>query len=201
MSLRRYVADYIRGAELRPTKAGSPEEIEGLKRALDRDWDGSFAALHAPISVQRWEEQVLLHKTDPESDGVTFVFPYEMMIVGMRPSLSVIQPIQQGDVVPTLDDIQVSINVNETELLTKMGKDSLATSGGIRGGNFITLASVGVQVPCLFGMKLTAPKPNIEMTFRWKQESTFKDTLIAVTMYVKPLHPHESANVTSQYEL
>jgi hypothetical protein len=128
-----------------------------------------------------------------------------MEVVGMRPSLSVIQPIADGLIIPTLDDIQVAIDINETEHLTSL--DGQATTASTkRGGNFVSLAAIGVQVPRLFGLKLVSPQPEIGMTFRWKQKPIsgefdgFASVLIGVSLYVREIDHRDSVNVPSQYE-
>lgn len=204
-----YVRDWVADMKLRPADAAKPENLEALLRAADVSWDGSFVANHSPVAPLTWEEQALLHFDDVESERTKFNFPYRMEVVGMRPSLSVIQPITTGMIVPTLDDIQVAIDINEAEHLTSL--DGQATTASTkRGGNFVSLAAIGVQVPRLFGLKLVSPQPELGMTFRWKQLPAsgavppdfigFADVLIGVSLYVREIDHRDSANVPSQYE-
>lgn len=204
MNLDRFVREWVSEKKIRPADASKPEELEALLRAADASWEGAFAANHAPISPLTWEESALLHHDDDESERARFQFPYRMEVVGMRPTISVIQPVGQGQVIPTLDDIQVMIDLNEAEYLTSLDGQS-TTAAKKTGGNFVSLAAIGVQVPRLFGLKLVSPQPELGMKFRWKQLPVagfagFADCLIGVSLYVREIDHRQSVNVPSQYD-
>jgi hypothetical protein len=199
VSLDYFVRQWAAEMSLRPTEASKPENLQALVQAADASWDGGFAALHAPVSPLHWEAAGLLGSADDETDRAAFDFPYRMEIVGMRASLSVIQPVGQGLVIPTIDDILCAIDINEQENLTALdGQTAVGTTK--KGGNFVTLGSLSVQAPHLWGLKLVAPKPNVGARFRWKQKGVFADCLISVCWYVREMDPRISANVPSQYE-
>ena len=199
VSLDYFVRQWAEEMKLRPTEASKPENLESLIMAADASWDGGFAALHAPVAPLTWEAAGLLGSDDTETERAGFDFPYRMELVGMRASLSVIQPVVQGKIVPTVDDILCAIDINEAENLTSLdGQTAVGTTK--KGGNFVTLGSLSVMVPRLWGLKLVAPKPNVGARFRWKQQGVFADVLISISWYPREMDPRISANVPSQYE-
>ena len=66
----------------------------------------------------------------------------------------------------------------------------------------MTLGSIGVQEPVLFGAALKDPRPELGFTMRWTQPPVgsplvqiFSDVFIKITVYYFPLYPQESSNV------
>jgi hypothetical protein len=198
-SLRARVLDFINFARNMPGRASAPEELNMLENAAYNSADGMFAAEHAPIAPMTWEERVILTGAALVSERVAFKFPYAMEIVGLFPTLSIVLPVAGGATVPTTSDIDISIDINNSNTITTLEGISTSAPGATRGGTFVTLASWSVLAPRLVGLKLTGPAPEFGMQFRWKNPNqaapNYRDTIISVALFVRRLDGQDSANV------
>lgn len=198
-SLRARILDFVNFARNMPGRASAPEELQALEKAAYDSADGMFAAEHAPIAPMTWEERVILLGADLISERVAFKFPYAMEVVGMFPTLSIVLPVAGGLVVPTTSDIDVSIDINNSNTITTLEGISTSAPGATRGGTFVTLASWSVLAPRLVGLKLTGPAPELGMQFRWKNPNNaspnYRNTIISVALFVRRLDGQDSANV------
>jgi hypothetical protein len=198
-SLRSAVLDFVNFARNMPGRASAPEELGALEKAAYNSADGMFAAEHAPIAPMTWEERVILLGSSLGSERVAFKFPYPMEVVGMFPTLSIVLPVSGGLIVPTTADIDVSIDLNNSNTLTTLEGISSSAPGATRGGTFVSLAAWSVLAPRLVSLKLTGPAPELGMQFRWKNPNAsapnYRDTIISVALFVRRLDDRDSANV------
>jgi hypothetical protein len=198
-SLRARILDFVNFARNMPGRASAPEELNALEKAAYNSADGMFAAEHAPIAPMTWEERVILLGSSLISERVSFKFPYAMEVVGMFPTLSLVQPLSGGAVVPTTADIDISIDLNNNNFLSALDGISTSAPGATRGGTFVTLAAWSVLAPRLISLKLTGPAPELGMTFRWKNPNAnapnYRDTIVSCAIFVRRLDGQDSANV------
>jgi len=198
-SLRRAVLDFVDMARNMPGRASSPEELNHLKDAAYGSADGMFAAEHAPIASMTWEERVIMRGADLVSERVAFKFPYAMEVVGMFPTLELVQPVAGGVIIPTTSSLDVSIDINNNNFITTLEGLSTSAPGATRGGTFVTLGAWSVLAPRLVSLKLTGPSPDLGMVFRWKNPNAaapnYRDTIISVALFVRRLDDRDSANV------
>lgn len=195
MSIRSMVLEFLGRAQRSPRIATDPAEIEALRRRVLEDPSGGFGALVAPIAPMTWEQRVLLTGAAPQSERIPFKFPYAMEIVGMMGILeSTGAP--GGAVLPTLNSVDVQIDVNNQNFATSLEGVSTSVPGATRGGSFVSLAAVSIQAPRLTSLLLTSPAPEVGATFRWKRGAgVYQDTLISLALFVRRLGENESANV------
>jgi hypothetical protein len=198
-SLRSRILDFVHFARSSPGRASAPEELAALEKAAYDSADGMFAAEHAPIAPMTWSERVILRGADEVSERVSFKFPYAMEIVGFFPTLALVLPVSGGTVIPTTSDIDVSIDLNNSNTLTSLAGISTSAPGATRGGTFVPLAAWSVLAPRLVGLKLTGPAPELGMQFRWQNPNpsapNYRDTIISCSIFVRRLGDQDSANV------
>lgn len=205
MGLASVVIDFVQRVGSAPKLATDPGELAALVNAARRSWDGAFGARNAPIAPMTWEQQVLLPGAAIVSERVAFRFPYAMEIVGLYASVVPLLPAAGGAAVPTLDDLQVQLDLNNTNQLTTLEGVSTAAPGAARGGTFVTLGALHINPSRLLGLKLRSPNPEVGATFRWKQGGgpiapVYRDSLVALAMFVRRLDDERgntSANVPS----
>lgn len=195
MSIRSLVLDYLSRASRSPRIASDQAEIESMRRLVLEDPTGGFGALVAPIAPMTWEQRVLLLGANAQSERIAFRMPYAMEIVGMMGILeSTGAP--GGAIVPTLNSVDVQIDINNQNFATSLEGVSTSVPGATRGGSFVSLAAVSIQAPRLTSLLLTSPAPEVGATFRWKRGAgVYQDTLISLALFVRRLGDNESANV------
>lgn len=178
MNLRQFMREWLERVDLAPARAVAPEELNGIRDAVTNDWEGSTAALEAPCAPYTWEERVELAGANAESQRVAIQFPHAVEIVGMYAS---VVPITNtaGLRVPTLDDVDVSLDLNNTKFQTNA--QGVSVPGGPLGGNFVTLTSLTVLVPRTLRWRILGVNPNVGIQFRWKLGTgVYQDSLIAL---------------------
>lgn len=187
MSLRQQVLDFIARAQRRPADASSPDELAQLSKAVERSWDGAFAAQHAPIAPFTWEVGVVMLSTQASSERVPLKVPYNCEIVGFLPVLESLAT--GGATVPTIASLDVSIDINESQIITNANGTMLPGAGSAKDGAFVSLAAMSILAPRLFGLKLDAAvRPDIGFTFRWKAGvNVYKDTIVRVSCLARKI--------------
>jgi len=189
MSLPYSILKWVQGVRAGLFDARDPTVLDRLEREAKESWEGALVALHAPIAPLSWETRAILPGTVQQTTRQPLIFPRPVEIVGLFPAVIPVS-IAPGLRTATPLDIDISIDVNSVDYLT--AGQGVSTSAGGTAGNFVTLASVGVQVPRLHMTKLTAPKPDMGMTFHWKLPAAvgaaiYNDSFISVAVYARYL--------------
>ena len=177
MSARSAVREFIARVRQAPATGSNPAELAKLEKAIDRSFDGAFAAEHAPIAPYTWEVGVLMLSSQAQSDRQVLELPFGALIVGFIPT---IEPLSDGgSVTPTINSLDVAIDINKDRMITDADGQMTSTS---KDGNFVSLAAIAVAAPRLFCFRVPAgSKTSIGFTFRWKAGSgVYKDTLVRV---------------------
>jgi hypothetical protein len=189
--LGNLVISFVEKAKLSPVEASDPGVLAKLERVAREAFEGAFVALHAPIAPETYEAQGLLLASVDQSGSVPIAFERPVEIVGFRPSVSPRTPEASAPPTiaqPTLEDILVSVNINKKTQVTTSQQAAVLTTAGTT-EQFVTLASIGVQVPRLVGFKLRFPQPQIDFIFRWKAGANAwddaADTLVSVAVYAR----------------
>jgi hypothetical protein len=206
MALSADVEDFVSEALDKPDFAVRPENLRALRNKARASLQGMHTALVSPNAPYSWENRVIVPSAAAAglSERIAYKFPQNMDVVGFNPiltDLGVVAPsFVPGNIMSALTDWDVAIDINNENLLTNL--EGVSTSvGGTRGGNFISLQSIGILVPRLFALKLISMAPEIGMTFRSKRgANVFRDVMISVTMFVRRKDNRPSANVSSAAE-
>lgn len=205
MGLSQDVEDFVSESLDKPDFAVRPENLRALREKARRSLQGMHTALNAPNAPYSWENRVIMPVAAALSERIAYKFPQNMDVVGFNPvltDLGVVAPsFVPGNVMPSLADFDVAIDINNENLLTNLEGVTSPVAGATRGGTFISLASIGILVPRLFALKLISAAPEIGMTFRPKRgANVYRDTMISVTMFVRRKDSRPSANVSSAAE-
>jgi len=194
MNLREILLGYVSRARTSPVVASDPGELGTLEKAALDNLDLGFATLAAPIAPWTYEVRTLLSALLPDTNRVSFKFPWMVNVVGMQATLSIVQPRVVAPATfpdPTLNDIDCMVDLNNEAFLT--GNDGLTTPAGQGGNNFVTLATLSIQTPRLLGLKIKGEsKPEVGFTFRWKQPPTiaipqlYQSTIVSVALFCYP---------------
>jgi len=200
---REAILAFVQEAQDHPDKAVDRERLEALRQAALDDAAGMTGALIAPNAPQSWENRlaIMLGSLAGESDRMVFPFPQGMDVMGFHPvlnDLGVVAPsFIPGNILPSLRDIDVKIDVNQENTITSLEGQATSVATN-RGGTFISLESIDIILPRLMMLRLDAPRPEIGMTFRWKRGGgIFRDTMVSVTMFPRRQKSGPSANVAS----
>lgn len=199
--LKGFVLDFVNMAKNSPKYASDPDTLAKLEDAAVKSFTGAFGAMSIPISPETWEARtVFLGGTaggNFTSERVQLDVPFPIMVIGLYPSLSVLTT--GGATVPTLNDIDCSLDLNLHEYMTDIQGNTTAqnavpsaTATPTRDGNFVTLASLGtsnMQGGRLLGWVIPYRTAQIGITFRWKQGGgVYKDTIVSLAFDVRPLN-------------
>lgn len=186
MGLLRFdVLEWIAEVRRKPVLASDPEQLKMLQEKAMRDWGGSFAAQNSAIGEYTWEQRVLLTAAQASSQRVNFRLPFAVEIVGIIPTLEDVQ-VAAGGVIPSLNSIDVQIDLNSNEFLTTANGVSTSAAGAPTGGTFVTLGATALVANRLFAVRMIAPNPDLGFTFRWKRGAgVYRDTLIGIAMVVR----------------
>jgi hypothetical protein len=139
-----------------------------------------------PYSNDTWEVQGSLDGSDEQSAVVPLVFPAKCRIVGILPTLTLNQTGSlAGLLIPTTDDIMVSLNFNQQRLYTnQIGQ----TAQALRGQSFVTLTSLDTRIRDL-NIVVDTPRPQMSAQFRWKRfisgTPLYPDQIIALALMVE----------------
>lgn len=189
MGLREIVRRFTSNAKNNPVGATDPRELEILERAIVPGPSDGFAALTSPMAPFTWEVRTLLLQTQPQTNRVKFEFPWRVNVVGLQATIVAVRgaaPLALP--VPTLDDVDVMVDINNSAFIT--GNDGTTTAAGQGGNNFVTLSTLTIQTPRLLGLALEGEsKPQLGFTFRWKQPplagpvAIFESAIVTVAIF------------------
>ena len=143
-------------------------------------------ALVAPAGPFRYEAQTILRGTAQDTPRIVQRFNRPVHILGIYPSLAVAS--RDALVMPTLDDVMVSLEIENDRRLTSRvdtvasGESELyATLGSYR--DALTGTASVVDLP------IQSPNPVVSASFRWKLpvagQAYFKDVFVGVTYVVR----------------
>ena len=133
-------------------------------------------ALMAPVGNRTWEARTLLPGLSQETGTIKIPFTQPVRITAFRPSLCVQIPI--ADLlahtlfVPTLDDIQVFIDISERSRLTnRFDNTRIANS---EGGQFVSLSTLcdDLRSARMVDLFIDQGSPTIGVNFAWKRSVT-----------------------------
>lgn len=191
MSLRQRILSYVSAARSSPVVASDPAELRALEVDALSTLEAGFATLAAPIAPWTWEVRTVLDGLQGSTNRVKFAFPWRVNVVGLQATITPVLPVVAGLTVPTLNDIDVMVDINNTSFLT--GNDGLSTPAGQGGNNFVTLSTVTIQTPRLLGLALEGEhKPELGFTFRWKQPplagpvALYQSQIVTVALFCFP---------------
>jgi len=195
-NLRQVVFNYVRAAQKNGAEAGDQSWLDGLLASAVDDMSDGYATNTSPVAPWRAEVRMLLLGLEQNTtQRVPIEFPWPVIVVGMRPVVRPVLPVG-ALTVPTVDDIDVAMDVNQT---TQLNLSQGVTAPA--GATFLTLGSIGVQQNVLQGMALKDPRPSLGFQCRWTQlapaagPALFTDAFIKITCYYIPMYPQESSNV------
>lgn len=189
-NLSQYVLDFINMVKMKPALASDPELLDNLENAALTSMQGAFAALHAPIAPVNWETRTQFLSGSATSERIQLDIPFPCMLVGCFPWL---EPIGAagGLVVPTLNSIDVSIDLNQHEYMTNAQGTTTPVVGAqiTRDGTFVNLQSLGVNGGArLVGWVVPYRTAQLGVTFRWKQGATvYQTSHVGITWYARAL--------------
>ena len=186
-NVRAAVLAFVDRVRQRPVDATNPQILGALEDSARDDWGSSFVSVNSPVAPLTWEQRVFLQSTAQQSERVAFVMPFPVEILGMFPI--VVRTATTALVAPTLENIDVSLDLNLTDLYTQA--NGISTPGGQQGGTFVSLAafnsgngqgSAGRQ----FGLRCTQPNPSLGFTFRWKLGAATTDSaLVSIALFTR----------------
>ena len=178
-AIRKYL-DHVRK---HPGDALHPALLRELERAADQSTDGLQAALIAPAADLTWETRVLLQGSSVQTARQPLVFPKPVDVVGLYPAVIAVTN-TVGLITPTLNDIDVALDMNASQYFSSASGISNAAGG--TAGSFVTLAALAIQVPRLFMLTLDAAQPDFGMTFKWKRGTgVYQDAIVTCAVYAR----------------
>jgi len=184
--LRRQVADFIARVRSRPVLGSDPAELEALTRAVRESTMDGFAAESAPVAPYRWEQRIQFLGSQLQSNREQFVFPFGVEVLGYIPTIVSLDT-PPGALAPTIDDIDVAIDVNQQQYVTNA--NGVTTPGGTQGGNFITLRTIQILDAALFRLQIVGVNPVMGFTLRWKRGANiYQDAIVGIGIVARPLY-------------
>lgn len=175
LNLVSSVVEFVTRARERPTEGADPKNLDWLLKQARQSWGDSFEAQHAPLAEYTWEIRTAFPSgataQNDRTARIPLKFPHECMVVGFIPTI-VSAAAAGGLIVPTLDDVDVAIDINNKLKITNA--QALTTAAGETvADNFTTLSTIGILAPRLWGLRLKARVPEIGFQFRWKRGGAF----------------------------
>lgn len=138
-----------------------------------------------PFSNDTWEASVSLLGDRIQSEQEPILFPDACRIVGLYPSIT-LNDDNTGLLTPTLDDILVSLNMNQQRNYTaNVGQTSQARNGSA----FVTLNALNTAIRDL-NIVVDTPRPQAGFACRWKRfiNSTtpiYRDVIVSLALMVE----------------
>ncbi len=146
-----------------------------------------IAANHAPVAPYTWEIQAELGRTTQETGRLPMRWNRPVEILGLFPTVRALNAAGGGLLAPTADDIMVALGANQEDRFTNRLEDAAATA---LEESFVTLSALSVLVPRLVRIQLTNASPQVDVSFRWKNNNPiaqprFEDALIGVAFFCR----------------
>lgn len=139
-----------------------------------------------PYSNDTWEVQGSLSATQEESAVVPLIFPAPCRIVGIYCGLTLNQVGSlAGLIIPTIDDIMVSMDMNQQRRYTnQIGQ----TTQALKGQGYVTLASMDTRFRDL-NIIVDNSRPQAGFQFRWKRfiagTPLYPDQIVTMALMVE----------------
>ena len=169
-----------------PSWASNPTVLKGLLKRAQESFEGAFGVLAAPMADLTWEIRMSLAGDTLQTNRTPLIYPRPCEIVGMLP-IVVPTTATVGLITPTINDVDVQIDVNSEEYLTS-GQGISSPAATSSAGAFVTLASMSIQTPRLLGKKLRQPQPNLGFIYRWKRGTgVYQDAFITTAVFARYL--------------
>lgn len=200
--LRDTVLAAAQMAAANPVAANNPDVWRSLRNAALNSFEEGFTALTSPNSPYTWEQRIILRGTQPDSGRQAFRFPFAVDIVGFVPRIVSILPLNGALLTATLDDVDVQIDLNNQNKITNSNGVTTPAGQGVTSSSFVNLASISVQTPRLFGLRLAGTNPEVGFTLRWTQPPPspaapyYNDVLVKVGIYAYEWCETPSSNVS-----
>lgn len=174
------VKNYIAAVRRNPALAGDPGLLEELDQAANEGMENTFVTTATPIADYTWEARATFAGDADESPALIIRYPWPVRIIGLIPTVRpAVLPIAGGGVAPLLEDVLVSMTVNNEDNYTSIGDPSNTTNAGER--EFVTLSTLNVLLPRLTMITIETPTPVVEFVCRWKQgANTFVDSIVGI---------------------
>lgn len=175
-------------------RRGKPDEARRLMEGAVADGasmaDG-YTALQTPMVPLTWETFGTLESGQAESPILPIRFPKPVQILAIRPT---IRPLSFAPapplVVPTLDDVLLSINIDREKQLTAQQQPGTTTAAG---SSFVTAGSLSIGLPRLLAQEVTSPTPQLDFQFRWRQGTgVFIDCTVSVAVFARYLAQNDA---------
>ncbi len=154
----------------------------------DEDVSQEFATCAAPVAPYTWDiGPVTLLNTDQESGIVPVRFGRWIEITGFDATVIPKLPIAPGSglVIPTVDDLDVLIDMNQGDHFTAQVDDDGPQTG------FVPLKSLLTQLPRLVRIRPGVPAPDFSIKFAWRQfvqgTPLYEHAIIDLTMFARYL--------------
>jgi hypothetical protein len=184
------VLEFVHAVRARPATASDPGELQALEAAAFRGLAFQWPARCVP-ETHTWEVRTVFPSGVAQSLRAKIDIPFPCVIVGFFPTLSQIT----GDAgnVPTLDDIDVAIDLNQDFFMTQaQGTTTPIVGAAFQGKNtFVTLGSISaarVKGARLHGWVITPKTAQVGFRFRWAQGAgIFQDTHVKINIFARPL--------------
>lgn len=185
--LAEEILAYLAKARQSPAFASDPVLLDSLEKSARNSMEGAVAALHAPVASDTWESRAILMSDAQQSERVPVRIPYESVIVGLYPSVLPVSSENYTRAYPSLNDIDVSIDIDNKETLTS-AQGVTVPGSTVRDGTFVSLAAMSIQVPRLTWIVLDKVSNDIGVTFKWKLSAgRYQDALVSLAFYIRPL--------------
>jgi hypothetical protein len=190
-NLTQYILDFVNAVRRRPAIGSDPSELDSLEQAALTSFQGAFGALNAPIAAQTWEARTLFLGANAVSEKVNLDIPFPCMIVGAYCSISTL--IGAGGAAPTLNDIDVSIDLDAHEYLTSaQGTTTPIVAAPLqKDGTFVTLAALSTGAANgarLLGWVIANRTAQLGFTWRWTQGGgVFANSHVKVALFTRAL--------------
>lgn len=183
--LAEEILAYLAKARQSPAFASDPVLLDSLEKSARNSMEGAVAALHAPVASDTWEARATLLGAAQQSERIPVRIPYESVLVGLYPS--VVPMVGNLGPAPTLNDIDVSVDIDNKETITS-AQGVTVPGSTVRDGTFVTLGSLSVQTPRLTWLVLDKVSNDIGVTYRWKLgPGVHGDTLVSLAFFIRPL--------------
>ena len=152
------------------------------------------AANHAPVAPFSWEFQADLDGTLEGTARIPLKFTRPVQILGFYPSV-ILNAAIGSLALPTTEHVLVLLHANREVMYTHRLESG---AGAQAPENFVTLASMGVQVPRLVNIQLRQGAPELACEFRWKRwaatyasSPVYPDVIVSMTVYARYLTKDE----------
>jgi len=148
----------------------------------------------APATDRTWEGKTLLRANQQETGRVEIPFRGPVRIMAMRPSLCILTPLSelpfatsQSLLQPTLDDLEVYVDISERTRLTS--RFDLTRQANSEAGQFVTLSNFvdSIGGARVFDLELKDSSPVVGVNFKWVRDITggpfYPDVIVGLAMH------------------